>query len=341
MKQIIVLLCIVLFSSCTNTKEMKFLQLNIWQEGTMVEGGYDALVDELVRADADFVMLSEVRNYKGTRFCDRITASLAEKGLTYYSFYSFDSGLLSKYPIKDSVTIFPLNNDHGSIYKLKANVDGKDFCVYTAHLDYLDCTYYEVRGYDGNTWNKLPEPVTNVDTLLARNKLSLRDDAIKLFIDDANNEANNGNFVIIGGDFNEPSHLDWTEATKDSADHHGVVIPWTVTTLLDANNYKDAYRIMYPDPVTHPGYTYPADCNGAEIRRLTWAPESDERERIDYIFYHPSANWKIKDAVIYGPKGSIRNSQRVQETSQDKFIEPIDVWPTDHKGLLTVFEVKY
>ena len=38
----------------------------------MVKGGYEALVDELVRVDADFVMLSEVRNYRNTRFCDRI-----------------------------------------------------------------------------------------------------------------------------------------------------------------------------------------------------------------------------------------------------------------------------
>lgn len=339
MKQFITLICFVLLTACTNTKEIKFLQLNVWQEGTMVKGGYDALVDELVRADADFVMLSEVRNYKGTRFCDRITASLAEKGLTYYSFYSYDSGLLSKYPIKDSITIFPENGDHGSIYKLKADVNGRDLCVYTAHLDYLNCSYYMVRGYSGSTWAKLPQPVTNIDSLLADNTASQRDDAIKLFIEDANKEAAAGNFVIIGGDFNEPSHLDWIEATKDSADHHGVVIPWTVTTLLETNNYKDAYRVMYPNPVTHPGYTYPADCKGADIKKLTWAPDADERERIDYIFYYPSKGTKLKDVSIYGPKGSIRNSQRIQESSQDSFIEPIDIWPTDHKGVWAVFEI--
>lgn len=340
MKQLLTLACMALLMSCTQTNELKFLQLNIWQEGTMVEGGYDALVDELARADADFVMLSEVRNYKGTRFCDRITASLAEKGLTYYSFYSYDTGLLSKYPIKDSVTIFPENGDHGSIYKLKAEVNGRDFCVYTAHLDYLNCSYYMVRGYSGTTWEKLPAPVTNVDTLLADNVASQRDDAIKLFLADAKKEVAAGNFVFIGGDFNEPSYLDWTEETKDIADHHGVVIPWTVTTLLDADGYKDAYRVMYPNPVTHPGYTYPADCKGADMKRLTWAPDADERDRIDYIFYYPSKGLTLKDIAVYGPRGSVKNSQRVQEDTQDKFIEPAGIWPTDHKGVLAVFEVK-
>ena len=56
--------------------EFTVLQWNIWQEGTMVPGGYDAIVDEIERLRPDFVTFSEVRNYHGTRFCDRIVASL-------------------------------------------------------------------------------------------------------------------------------------------------------------------------------------------------------------------------------------------------------------------------
>ena len=36
----------------------------------------------------------------------------------------------------------------------------------------------------------------------------------------------------------------------------------------------------------------------------------------------------MKDAAIFGPKNSIVRAQRVQETSKDKFIEPLGVWPT-------------
>ena len=165
--------------ACTSKQNLKFLQLNVWQEGTMVKGGYEALVDELVRVDADFVMLSEVRNYRNTRFCDRITASLKEKGKTYYSFYSYDSGLLSKYPLIDSAVVFPEKNDHGSIYKLVADVRGREVAVYTAHLDYLNCAYYDVRGYDVNTWAKMEVPLTDVDSILRKNTASLRDSAIR------------------------------------------------------------------------------------------------------------------------------------------------------------------
>ncbi|MDE5638812.1 MAG: endonuclease/exonuclease/phosphatase family protein [Odoribacter sp.] len=336
MKVIIFVWMIFCLWGCKQEREIKLLQLNIWQEGTMVPGGYEALADELARADADFVMLSEVRNYKGTRFCDRIVTSLKERGKTYYSFYSYDSGLLSKYPIVDSAVIFPENGDHGSIYKLTADREGKRVCVYTAHLDYRNCAYYRVRGYDGSTWEKM-EPDTVVASLLADNVASQRDDAIRLFIADAEKEAAQGHLVFIGGDFNEPSHLDWTEATKDSADHRGVVIPWTVSTMLTQAGYKDTYREMYPDPVKNPGYTYPADSKETEVARLTWTPDADERERIDFIYYYPQKDLKLLQADVFGPRGSIRNSMRVRENTEDVFIEPLRVWPTDHKGVLVRF----
>ena len=118
-------------------KEFTVLQWNIWQEGTVVEGGYGAIVNEIVRLKPDFVTFSEVRNYNETRFCDRIVQSLSQKGETYYSFYSHDSGLLSKYPITDSTTVFPLKDDHGSIYRLVSSIYDREIAVYTAHLDYL------------------------------------------------------------------------------------------------------------------------------------------------------------------------------------------------------------
>ena len=112
--------CIVgiinLLSGCSSHRNLSMLQFNIWQEGTMIPGGFNAVADEIARLEPDFIMLSEVRNYHDTRFCDRIVNALKERGKTYYSFYSYDSGLLSKHPITDSSTIFPIQNDHGTIY---------------------------------------------------------------------------------------------------------------------------------------------------------------------------------------------------------------------------------
>lgn len=62
------------------------LQFNIWQEGTVVENGYEAIVNEIIRLDADFIALSEVRNYNNSLFCDRIVASLKEKVIHFIPF---------------------------------------------------------------------------------------------------------------------------------------------------------------------------------------------------------------------------------------------------------------
>ncbi len=336
MKRIFFLLIICYsFVSCNkNPETLRVLQFNIWQEGTVVPGGYEGIVQQILDSRADLVTFSEVRNYNNTRFCDRIVESLKEKGQLFYSFYSYDSGILSRYPITDSLTVFPEKGDHGSIYKAVIPFRGREIALYTAHLDYLNCTYYDVKGYDGSTWKKRP-PMTDLDSILTNNRASRRDDAILAFMDEARKDKDKKRLIIIGGDFNEPSHLDWTEKTKDLYDRQGLVIPWTVSVLMEKEGFRDAYRVRYPDPLTHPGITYPADCPGIPVSKLTWAPDADERERIDFIYYFPDKKLKVTDAVVWGPPGSICHSQRVQETERTEIGS--GVWPTDHKAVLVTF----
>jgi len=349
MKKLFYVFCALLFLSGCSSKNQnqedsgdvnsfKVLQFNIWQEGTIVSGGYEGVIRHILESGADFVTLSEVRNYNDTRFCDRIVESLKDSGQTFYSFYSSDSGILSRYPIIDSTTVYPCVDDHGSAYRALIDMDGQEVALYTTHLDYLNCTYYDVKGYDGSTWKKRP-PMVDIDSILANNTLSMRDDGMKAILEKAKEDKAKGRIVIIGGDFNEPSHLDWIESTKDLYDRQGLVIPWTVSKMLEEEGYIDTYREIYPDPLTHPGATYPADCPEIEVERLTWAPEADERERIDFIHYAPFQRLSVKNAVIWGPKGSIKNSQRIVEDTQDVFEIGKGVWPTDHKAVLVTFEL--
>lgn len=317
-------------------REIKVLQWNIWQEGTIIKGGYDAIVDEVARLEPDFVTLSEVRNYKDD-FCRRLTRDLAERyGKTYYSFRSDDTGLLSRYPIRDSVTIFPLMDDHGTVHRMVTEMDGVEFAVYTGHLDYRSDAYYNVRGYHGTTWDEIPIPTT-VAEILNFNDASLRDDAVRCFIRAARRDIEAGRIVIFGGDFNEPSHMDWTRETKDLYDHHGFIVPWTVTLELDNAGFVDTYRTLYPDVLKYPGFTFPSYNPHTNIRSLTWAPKADERDRIDYVFYYPDARLELTDALIFGPRESVVRCQCVEESSCDKFLLPQGIWPTDHKGLLVTF----
>lgn len=336
----IALLMLLVISTAWARKDKDFtvLQWNIWQEGTMVKGGYESIINELERLQPDFVTFSEVRNYHNTNFIARVISSLKERGLTYYGFYSYDTGLLSKHPITDSTTVYPEKNDHGSIYRLTSEIHGKRIAVYTAHLDYLNDAYYEVRGYDGNSWKDIPIP-TNVEEVLRRNALSFRDEEIATFLKAAKEDTDNGYIVILGGDFNEPSHLDWTEETKYVRDHHGLVIPWPQTTALEKAGFIDSYRKLYPNPLTHPGITFPADNPLVKIEKLTWTPLADERDRIDYLFYK-GKGLSIKKCAIFGPEGTIAYSQRIPNKYNEPYIKPLNVWPTDHKGLFCTYTIK-
>ena len=221
---------------------------------------------------------------------------------------------------------------------MTSKIKGHKIAVYTAHLDYLNDAYYNVRGYDGSTWEEIPVPQTVLEVLKV-NDASLRDDAIKEFIAAARKDIAEGTIVILGGDFNEPSHLDWIRDTKDLYDHNGLIIPWTVPLMLDNNGFIDTYRTLYPDVLNYPGFTFPADNPLVPVEKLTWTPKSDERDRIDYVFYYPHPAIELKDAVIFGPQGSIVKSQRTSEKSKDNFLLPQGVWPTDHKGLLVTFGI--
>ena len=130
----------------------------------------------------------------------------------------------------------------------------------------LNCSSYLPRGYGSSDWKKLPQPVTDIDSLLADNRASFRDDEIRALLSDALKEQDK--IVLIGGDFNEPSHLDWQADTKNIRDHRNVVIEWDCSVLLYSNRFIDAFREKYPDAVDYPGFTFAADNPTAKLDQL-------------------------------------------------------------------------
>jgi endonuclease/exonuclease/phosphatase family metal-dependent hydrolase len=341
MKRLIYTLIVGFFFSCqAEIHELKVHQFNIWQEGTVVKDGYQATVNEIAKVNADLVALSEVRNYNNVNFTEKLITSLKKKGLLYYSGRADDTGLLSKFPIIEFLALYPVKDDHGSITKaVVKHSSGKEIAFYSAHLDYLNCAYYAVCEYDPNNWSKLNAPLTDTTELRRINLASKRDEAIRTFIADAQRERAKGREIILGGDFNEPSHLDWIEENKNLYDHHGVVFKWDVSTMLQKNGFKDTYRELFLNPITHPGFTYPSANPDMPIHKLTWAPKTDERERIDFIYYHSSGNLKLKESYIHGPKGTIVRSKVVELKNNEKHLLPQKIWPTDHKGVITLFEL--
>ena len=72
--------------------------------------------------------------------------------------------------------------------------------------------------------------------------------------------------------------------------------------------------------------------------KLTWAHESDERDRIDFIYYYGEGALKPVDSKVFGPAGSIVRGKRTVEENHSDIIPVTGKWPTDHKAVLTTFE---
>ena len=67
--------------------------------------------------------------------------------------------------------------------------------------------------------------------------------------------------------------------------------------------------------------------------------KSDERDRIDYIFYYDNGNISVSDSYIVGPKHSSKEYFG-SGNLKDKFSEPKGIWPTDHKAVWSTFKIK-
>jgi exonuclease III len=334
------LLVAVFYASCSKNTELKVLQLNLWVQAENVPGAPEGVVDIIEQTDADVVLLCELRAGHETPFTAWLVEELKKRGKIYFDDnQNVGVGILSKYAPEQTSIFFPTEERSRPIVKMQLTVNGRTATVYSSHLDHRYYAPYLPRGYSEITWSKIDAPVTNVDTVLTANRVALRDEGIRGFIEDAEAEIAKRHIIIIGGDLNEPSHLDWQQDTKDLWDHHGTIVNWDVSTLLLKAGYIDSYRQLYPSAVTHPGFTYPAGNEAANLKSLHFAPEADERDRIDFIYYHPESGVTLTDARIVGPAASVYYGKISPDTSQDMFIVPKGVWPSDHKGNLAVFRI--
>jgi PKD repeat protein len=317
-------------STPPNEVELKVMQFNVWHEGASVPDGFNHIVDIINTVNPDIVSFSEVRNYNGD-WTTKLISALEGFGIKYHRGYSSgDVSIISKYPI-----VSTSDNLAKALTVFEVDLNGTPIVVAAAHLDYTHYACYLPRGYScgGQTpytsWDRISTgPVTDVSVINAQNLASQRDEQIASFLNFIKDETRP---VILMGDFNEPSHLDWTENQASLFDHNGVVFQWSTTLTLSSNGFTDAYRKVYPNEVTNPGITWPAVATGVES--TSWTPLSDERERIDYIFYK-GADVYATNAAIVGPRASyVRNAISLDNNGSDIFLADQLPWPSDHKAV--------
>jgi Endonuclease/Exonuclease/phosphatase family len=129
--------------------------------------------------------------------------------------------------------------------------------------------------------------------------------------------AGRGIPVFLTGDFNSPSHLDWTQAVADQRADVPFPVQWPVSKALVNAGFEDSFRVAHPNPVSKPGHT--------------WTPGSPEGEKVEV---HDRIDW-----VLSAGPAEATSSRVVGEGGNPNTDIAVDPWPSDHRGIVSTFDV--
>ena len=131
-----------------------------------------------------------------------------------------------------------------------------------------------------------------------------------------------GERVLLCGDFNEPSHLDWTLASAREGHHFGLEMAWPCSKRVADSGMQDAYRVVFPDVCRHPGYTW-TSVPGLGVGGSERA-EDEVHDRIDFV-YHAGPGLDPISASIIGE--SCRDADLV-----------VSPFPSDHRAVAVIYD---
>ena len=258
---------------------------NIWHGGHRhgQNVGVKRVVDVLKKENADVIGLIETYG----------SGAIIADSLGYY-FYLIGSNLsiMSRYPIEECINIFRPSRSGGVILNLGNN---RKLAFFDIWLDYRPnmCELLEGEVVAESIIERETETrVLEINTIL---------NEIKPYIDNANEIP-----VMMVGDFNSGSHLDWTDEYK--ALHDGMVIEWPVSQIMLKEGFKDSFRELNPNVFEAPGFTWSPVIN-------PFNPDCIN-DRIDYIYF--------------------KGDNLVPFRSETIDHHPV-LWPSDHGSVITHF----
>ena len=256
-------------------------------------------------AKADIVGIQETRSPRGDTLED----------LAKLLGWNYDEGscIVTRYEI---VELFKGGRDYKGGIKVKLASD-KHAYIFNLHLPSHPYQPYQLLGIRPK-WHKHTNDITFIKTeaetiewakkargaeigKLVRQVKAIPDKEVPIF---------------VVGDFNEPSHLDWTEAAA-KAGRHPIKVTYPTSTEMAKAGFSDSYRKIYPDEMKNPG--------------ITWSPAykvGDPRthhDRIDFVYFK-GKGLEVKEVKILGES----------EENADIVVSP---YPSDHRAVVASFKI--
>lgn len=192
---------------------------------------------------------------------------------------------------------------HGALVRLP---DGRPFYLFNVHLYHAPYQPYQLLGID---YEDAPFLNTEEDLIKAAERARGRELAAAL--EELKPLLAAGNAVALTGDFNEPSHLDWTERAAAA----GIIpmkVAYPASLQVAGAGLVDTYRKAYSDETVDKGFTWTPTTRPNDPR--------DKHDRIDFVYASPGL------AVV--------SSEVVGESPEHAALH-LRPYPSDHRAVVT------
>lgn len=211
------------------------------------------------------------------------------QGMCEEGIHGDNLAVMSIYPIADvkvvkDVIDYPHVNDW-NFGAVKLDVNGQFVWIVDTWLDSADSSesilddLYEGARHDSHIDHGKIAKIIQRDKVRLNQAREIVEKWIPELIGNADLEP-----VILAGDHNTSSRLDWSPQHKDT--HFGITIPYQVSKVFTKVGFKDAYREMHPNVLTHSG--------------KSWSPQGGNiaPHRIDYIYYKGAKLQLVESVTI-------------------------------------------
>jgi len=269
--------------------DVNVMAWNIWHGGREdgKEVGPKRVIDVIKKSGADLVAMQETYG----------SGELISSGLGFqFQPRGTNVSIHSRYPVIEDISVYKEFECVGALVELpnKAQV-----AFYSIWLP-----------YSAEIWLEGTRDTSKTETMLAACKAS--DQSLRKMWAAIEGRLNDHKYkdvpIIIAGDFNSMSHLDYGEIGWDQ---YEAVVKWPTSTILPNQGFTDSYRA----------------CNPRIDRKAdsTWTPRfpKQQQDRIDFI-YHRHARTQ---SVTVVPSAS-----RVIKEHKTRF-------PSDHAALLSTLRI--
>lgn len=310
MKNLILILSFILFGwndiISSETINLKVMAWNIWHggkgESLPVDDGRSEIIEIIKHSEADVVLMIETYG----------SAPFIAEGLGFhYTLLSDNLCIFSRFPIQQTF-LFPDSISPFHFGGAEIFIQGKIPVVFfDTWLHYLP----DARDVPLNETS---------EKIIAWEREGTRDDEIKIILKTIEPFLKNSDNipVIMGGDFNSHSHLDWTEETKDIYHHGGAVVDWPVSKSICAVGLIDSYREIFPYPAVNIGVTWLSGKN------FNGESQYSRQDRIDYLYYKGSKIQAVDSETVNAPDG-----KRFYYRGKNF------MFPSDHGFIVTDFRI--